>query len=230
MRSLRSASNGELKAGSDVHRFQRITIPMYGGLNIMRLVPVLLWVVLLALTSFAHATTIDFTPTEVSGNAWRYDYTVINDSLPTSIQEVTLFFSVGQYSNLQVSASPVGWNSLVAQPDANLPADGFYDSVALAGGIAPGTTLSGFSATFNWLGTGTPGPQVFNIVDPNTFQTLDAGSTVSAVPLPSALMLFACGILGLWCVRRHFRGATGAGSYACSRTHRQTVLLDVLGG
>ena len=54
---------------------------------------------------------------------------------------------------------------------------------------------------FDYLDTGIPGPQPFDIVDPNNppvsfYVPLDKGFT-SLVPVPPAVWLFASGLLGL---------------------------------
>jgi hypothetical protein len=123
---------------------------------------------------------INYTVTEVSGSTWQYDYTITNTFTPANVGEFTVFFTLGQYANLSVENSPGTWSSIVAEPDPNLPADGFFDSQALNNGLASGSTQSSFSVDFTWLGTGTPGAQTFNIVDTSDYSTLYAGSTTLA--------------------------------------------------
>lgn len=149
-----------------------------------------------------HATTVSFDVTNISGNTWEYTYTVANDTLGFDIEEFTIFFDVGLYENLVATATPADWDPLVIQPDLGLPDDGFYDALALVIGIAPGNSLSGFGVQFDFLGAGMPGSQLFQIVDPNTFDVLDEGFT-TLVPLPGALWLFGSGLVGL----------VGVGSY-----------------
>jgi hypothetical protein len=135
----------------------------------------------LILVSIAFAPTtnaqITYTTTDVSGNTWDYNYTITNNTPINPIGEFTVFYTLGQYSNLMLESSPGNWSSIVAQPDAGLPADGFFDALALDSGLATGNTATGFTVQFTYLGQGTPGSQPFNIVDPNTFQTLSAGNT-----------------------------------------------------
>lgn len=79
-------------------------------------------------------------------------------------------------------------------------------SMALAGGIALDDALGGFSVTFDYLGAGTPGSQLFSIVDPNSFDELDSGAR-SSVPQPGTLQLMLAGLgaLAYW-QRRHRHG------------------------
>jgi hypothetical protein len=158
----------------------------------------------LAFHTTAHATLIDFTAQSVGGNTWRYDYSVTNDTLTDPLEEFTIFFDRNFYSNLQVAASPSGWDSLVVQPDLNIPDHGFFDSLSLMGGLLPGQTASGFSVLFDWTGTSEPGGQSFSVVDPESFEPIDGGTTRRpnapppvSVPEPGTLILFALGLLAL---------------------------------
>ena len=149
--------------------------------------------------NFAHATDIRYMAESLSGADWRYSYLISNDTLAVGIEEFTIYFDTSHYSNLAVNSSPAGWNSLVAQPDSNIPANGFFDSLTFAQGIAPTSILGGFSATFTYLGSGTPGAQPFEIVD-SAFNVIDSRLTQAIpVPEPSQSWLFAAG-LGLLAV------------------------------
>ncbi len=137
---------------------------------------------------------VSFTATDLGAGLWRYNYSVKNDTLFSPIEEFTISFPLGSYSDLLALGAPVGWDNVVVQPDPALPADGFFDSLSLTAGIAPGIALDGFSVQFSWLGTGAPGPQPYEIVDPVTFVVLDSGltsaQTVSpGIPEPATLSL-----------------------------------------
>jgi hypothetical protein len=139
----------------------------------------------------AWAAVISSTAFHLSGNQWTYEYTVSASAAGPTIDEFTIFFDPTLFQNLSVAASPPGWDSLVVQPDPALPSDGFFDSLALVAGLAPGSSLGGFRVTFDFLGAGAPPAQRFDIVDPATFASLDSGMTAPAasVPEPSSLML-----------------------------------------
>lgn len=149
---------------------------------------------LMVLLNSAHATEIKYVAESLSGADWRYSYLVSNDTLAVDIKEFTVYFDASLFSNLAVNVSPSGWDSLVAQPDSNIPANGFFDSLAVAQGISPGSSLGGFSATFTYLGSGAPGVQSFEIVDAG-FNVINSGLTQAIpVPEPSQWGLFVAGL------------------------------------
>jgi hypothetical protein len=160
-------------------------------------------VMLSAIAAPASATLVEYDVSNISGDTWRYDYTVTNDSLSSSLDEFTVFFQLGEYQDISFGLAADGWDPLAIQPDPLLPDDGYYDALALIEGLAPGATLGGFSATFTWLGTGTPGSQPFDIVDPITIATLDSGMTrlrgtsepPTSVPEPGGVVLLAAGLI-----------------------------------
>ncbi len=134
---------------------------------------------MLALVPAANAQ-VTYTATDISGSTWQYDYTVSNTVLSSNLTEFTTFFTLGQYSNLVTETSPGNWSPIAAQPDPSLPADGFYDALALDTGLAAGGSQGGFAVQFTYLGSGTPGSQLFNFVDSSSFTTLYAGQTTLA--------------------------------------------------
>jgi hypothetical protein len=145
------------------------------------------------LANGASAAAITYTATSQGGNRWQYEYFVASEPGAGTIAEFTVHFALGSYANLLVAGSPAGWDSLVVQPDAAIPDDGYFDALALAAGIAPGAGLGGFAVSFDYLGAGTPGPQAFDIVDPATFASIAPGTT-TAVPAPPAGWLLATAV------------------------------------
>jgi hypothetical protein len=194
-----------------------------------------------ALIPVAGAQTADivYSVTELSSDAgagtstWQYNYSITNTTpggaaLP-AIDEFTIYYALGTYSNMSIATSPGNWSSLLAQPDPGLAADGFFDAEANDAGLAAGATNSGFSVDFTFLGPGTPGQQLFNIVDyhdPNTYPnplqvgyTRLAGSAMSAPEIdPSsalgAITLLAGGLLVLGGGRKALAEATRVGPAA----------------
>jgi hypothetical protein len=130
------------------------------------------------------AAVISFTPTSLGGVHWKYDYSIAAAASDAPIDEFTIFFDSTRYANLAIESSPLDWDPLIIQPDTGIPADGFFDALALQFGINPGTQRNGFSVSFDFLGTGTPGAQRFDIVDSSTFATISSGFTTAAVVTP----------------------------------------------
>ena len=161
---------------------------------------------LCAFTGSANAAFIQYATTDLGGGSWQYDYTVGQDAEEGfDIEQFTVFFDLGLYSDLLVEGSPLDWDGLEVQPDPELPDDGFADWLALGFGIAPGSSLSGFSVAFTWLGQGTPGAQRFDIIDPISFEALRSGVT-TPVPEPGTLGLLGLGMAGMAWVRRRRNG------------------------
>lgn len=158
----------------------------------------------------ASATTISYDANNIGGNTWEYSYTVENDTLSQDIEELTIFFEYGLYANLTVTSPVADWDELTVEPVEILgsPQDGFYDALALVSGIAPGSSMGGFSLSFDWLGAGTPGGQYFESVDPLTFSAVDSGITTAAqsqsVPEPGTLLLLGSGGLAFVGFRKRF--------------------------
>jgi len=154
-----------------------------------------------------NATIIESDVSNVAGNVWQYDYTITNNSLPAGIGEFTIYFDMALFDSLAVVASPGGWDSLVVQPDPNIPADGFFDSLATISSLGLGDSASGFSVQFTFLGVGKPSSQRFEIIDAD-FQVLESGTTrVNGAPEPSSAWLTLIALIAL--VRAYHGGGAG---------------------
>jgi hypothetical protein len=150
--------------------------------------------------SMAHAA-ISYTVAPLADDRWRYEYTVTNATLPGPVDEFTILFDVNLVGTLLAADGPPGWDLLLIQPDVNLPAAGFLDGLAMAGGINPGDSAV-FTVEFIYLASGLPGPQLFTFVDPDTLVTLEIGMTAT-VPEPASTWLLLSGLGVLLLAHRH---------------------------
>jgi len=147
----------------------------------------------------AQAATVTYSLTDRGGQDFTADFTVTNDTLGAPIEEITIYFTVGEFENLFVAASPADWDGIEIQPEPNIPDDGFADWLATGAPLGVDETLSGFSVDFSYLGMGLPGDLFFEIVDPNTFDVLEFGFAtrvdVNPVPIPAAFWLFGAAVV-----------------------------------
>ncbi len=142
-------------------------------------------VVLLLLAANVFAT-ISYQLEQFGGTRWGYNYQIHNDQ-PVPIEALTIWFDNDLYSDLQIESSPqvqADWDEdfLLGVPGLG---DG-YDIFSGTLGIGLCHFADGFSISFNWHGTGIPGDQSFEIVDPATFETTHRGRTI---PEPATLSL-----------------------------------------
>lgn len=130
----------------------------------------------------------------VQDNRWIYTYQVHNIALEEGISEFTIWFELSKYENLAVESIgvPAGWVESVWQPMPALLDDGGYDVLSLTENISAGQSLSGFQVAFDWIGDGVPGVQSYEIINPDTFETIETGYTV-LVPEPASAMIMILG-------------------------------------
>ena len=145
----------------------------------------------------ASAALIDYELTSIGGTSYQYEYTVTNDGslgAGVAVEWFAILFDPALYDESSlaiVTTDPPAsdWDELIL--GSGLLVDAAYDVFALTGGIADGDGISGFAIEFTWLGSGTPGTQGFEIYDPNNFDLLETGQTLSnVVPEPGTLALF----------------------------------------
>ena len=146
----------------------------------------------------ALMTEITYEIEDLGTGQWQYTHEVTNVNL-AMIEEFTIWFDEGLYDNLIVttpSPLPTDWDEIVWQPDAVLSDPGAFDSLAIGSntGIGTGESVYGFSVSFGWLGTGSPGTQYYEIINPDTFETVDAGYTI---PEPGTVLLLGLGAVVL---------------------------------
>jgi hypothetical protein len=158
----------------------------------------------------ASAVEIRSTVAGDTGAKWIYTYTVTNSSIAAGISEFRVFFPVGDFDDLEVVGSPAGWDSIAIQPDPGIPDDGFFDSLLLDGApIGVGESLGGFAVRFSFFGSGTPGNQRFEVLDPETFDVIASGESVMDteppvdVPEPGPAWLLTAGLMSLFLAVRN---------------------------
>jgi hypothetical protein len=158
---------------------------------------------LAAAQTAAAAISIQYTVVPVGGNVYRYVYSLTNSAGSPAVQLFDILFDTSQYqeSSLTIVTPPplnAQWQQQILHSVApSIPAA--YDALSLSGGIPAGSTVTGFAVQFTWLGTGTPGPQPFQVFDSSTFALLQSGTTAAAaqvVGVPGASP-FSLGILGI---------------------------------
>ena len=167
------------------------------------------WLLVMALAwaSSAQAASIVCSVNALGGDLWRYTYTLDNTAGAVEFDQFTVYFDLPNVSALVGFTSSAGWDSLIVQPDPNLPDAGFFDALHLAGAVAPGSTVAGFSVDFSYATGQTPGAQRFELVTSATSQTVFSGIT-SAVPKPGSYALMLAGLGGLaWRARARWRRA-----------------------
>ena len=138
-------------------------------------------------------TKIQYEAIDLGSGRWQYSYDVTNISLTGAIEEFTIWFDFGSFDNLSIETPdpPAGdWDEIIIQPEPVLSDDGYYDALVLGVGIGIGENVSGFTVSFDWMGAGQPGPQFYEIIDPDTFETLDSGYTI---PEPTTLLILTLG-------------------------------------
>lgn len=158
---------------------------------------------LLCFAQSASAAIIDIEYEQLAATQWTMAVALTNDQESDLVNEFTLFFTHGEFSDLLLLSSPPEWDSFVVQPDELLGA-GFFDSFSFSG-LPFGASISGFTLAFSYWGETSPGALAFEIYDAD-FNRLGSGMTNTikhSVPESSALMLFLLSLVALGGIRKN---------------------------
>ena len=121
----------------------------------------------------------------VSGTSWTVDLALTNDDgTPPAIEAVTAYFDEAWFANLQLLASPAGWDTIAVQPSTTIPAAGFIDALVMdpPDALGLGDQAGGFRVQFDFLGSDAPGALAFDVHDPITTRS---GRMKSPIAEPS---------------------------------------------
>lgn len=144
--------------------------------------------------------TVDVPDTMVGVDRMKYVYHL--DGAFTQFYGFNLIYDPAQYAALDITV-PLGsdWAPSITQPDALAPLTGLVSHAALID-ITDATAT--FEVEFDWLGTGIPGSQPYEIFDDffnvvTTARTTPFGATPPdpTVPEPGTLTLAAAALLAL---------------------------------
>ncbi|AQQ10097.1 hypothetical protein L21SP3_01923 [Sedimentisphaera cyanobacteriorum] len=123
----------------------------------------------------------------VSGSRWEAEYAIENTGTE-QISELTIWFDYEDYTNFEITtADPQGWDEMIIAAEPLTESGAGYDLLNASEPITTGEVLGGFSVEFDYAGS-TPQNQSFEIINPNTYETLYEGQTV---PEPATIGLFA---------------------------------------
>ena len=157
---------------------------------------------------FANPTLIQYSAIEIDAltDTWQYTYDVTNLSLPDDhpIDAFAVIFPTSLYENPVITPLDLAkWDEMVLEPTFGYPQYDYdvWAELDVNSGIEKSTTVSGFTVTFKWLGSGIPGSQDYIVYDQSTFTELDAAQTI-LIPAPAAVTLTATGLLLLRLKRR----------------------------
>jgi len=128
-----------------------------------------------------------------------FEYTVSNVSLGLPLKDFVVWFpeesGPGEYQNLTVLGSPSNWTGSAAEPTA-ISLNGYVEWNTGGEGIANGSSLGGFSVSFNNVGTSIPGSQYFKVYD-DSFNEVASGWT-TPVPEPAETAMASLLAAGIW--------------------------------
>lgn len=135
--------------------------------------------------------------TNIGEGRWEYTYEIENSASSTeNVEWLTIWFDYEDYSNFEITTVNSGlWNEAIIQPEPLTLSGAGYDLDGTSSPLAPGQTVTGFSIAFDYNGEGIPGlAQEFEIINPQTWETLYTGTTV---PEPATLVLLSGGLAAI---------------------------------
>ncbi len=177
---------------------------------------------LVGMVSTVSATVVKYQNPSGSGTGYTINYTIENDTLADPIQWLSVYFGqtvdglnftqTAEFSNFVPDDvgvnSPVGWFSYSFQPSA-IDNPGIFNSDAAGSGVAPGSSLSGFTVSFDMQQGATLDHLYYlvgNFDQAGGYNLLDSGYTQysqpSGVPEPSTILLLGGGLAGLAFLKR----------------------------
>jgi hypothetical protein len=176
---------------------------------------------LVGMATTASATKVVYTASGFT--PFTLNFTVQNDTLPGAIQWLSVYFGqttdglnfteTQMFSNFVPDfngiSAPSGWFSYSFEPTA-IDNPGIYNSDALGSGIAPGSSLGGFTVTFDMQRGATYDHLFFLVGDfdqAGGYNVTGDGYTERggggpSVPEPSTFLLLGAGLAGLAFFRR----------------------------
>jgi hypothetical protein len=137
---------------------------------------------LLLTCSITRAITIEYEVLDLPDSnpgedRWEYTYHV-SDHTFTQGDGFTIFFDHNLYTEIEEPLSVSGdWDVTVWQPDPVIPDAGAYDALAVTANANSASLSEPFIVRFAWTGTGSPGPQPFDVYDAN-WNALVSGETI----------------------------------------------------
>ncbi len=135
-------------------------------------------IVSLLLPGVCLATEITYILEDLGSGQWVCHYNINNDTLAADIEQFIIWYEPWLYQNLSVvSTQAIGfdWYQDTIEPDPVWLDYGAYRALAYSSGIGQGQNLNGFAVRFEYLGSGVPTLQEFDIVDPVTYASMDTG-------------------------------------------------------